>query len=77
MDKDPLEVALDIKRGFARTVASRDKPSLLDIGYALGAVLWWIVVFATLMIGGVGWPAAGVAATLLCWFWPLLPGFRR
>jgi len=40
-DKDPLDVALEIKRGFARTVASKDKPAGLEPGYLLGVVACW------------------------------------
>ena len=76
-DKDPLEVALEIKRGFARTVASRDKPSLLNIGYALGVLLWWTIAFATLSIAGAGTLAAALIAAVACWFWPLLPVIGR
>ncbi len=76
-DKDPLDVALDIKRGFARTVMSRDKPSLLDVGYALGVLLWWFIVFGILSVAGANAVAASVVAAMLCWFWPLLPGVGR
>jgi hypothetical protein len=72
LDKDPLDVALDIKRHFARTVASRDRPAKIDGGYVLGVALWWLVIFAGLSVAGVGWIAAALVATLLCGFWPIL-----
>jgi hypothetical protein len=72
LDKDPLDVALDIKRHFARTVASRDKPAKIDGGYVLGVALWWLVIFAGLSVAGVGWIVAALVATLLCGFWPIL-----
>ena len=71
-DKDPLDVALDIKRNFARTVASRDKPARIDGGYVLGVVLWWLVIFAGVSLAGIGWVGAALLATLLCGFWPIL-----
>ena len=71
-DKDPLDVALEIKRGFARTVASRDRPAKIDGGYVLGVALWWLVIFAALSIAGMGWFGAALLATLLSGFWPLL-----
>ena len=71
-DKDPLDVALDIKRNFARTVASRDKPAKIDGGYVLGAGIWWLVIFAGLSLAGMGWIGAALLATLLCGFWPVL-----
>ena len=71
-DKDPLDVALDIKRNFARTVASRDKPAKIDGGYVLGAGIWWLVIFAGLSLAGMGWIGAALLATLLCGFWPIL-----
>ena len=54
-DKDPLDVALDIKRHFARTVASRDKPARIAGGYVLGVAIWWLVIFAGLSVAGMGW----------------------
>jgi hypothetical protein len=72
LDKDPLDVALDIKRNFARVVASRDRPAKIDRGYVLGAAVWWAVIFAGLSIAGMGWAAAVLLATLLCGFWPVL-----
>ena len=71
-DKDPLDVALDIKRHFARTVASRDRPARIDGGYVLGVVVWWLVIFAGLSVAGLGWIGAALLATVLCGFWPLL-----
>ena len=72
LDKDPLDVALDIKRHFARTVASRDKPARIDGGYVLGVAIWWLVIFAGLSLAGLGWGAAVLLATVLCGFWPIL-----
>ena len=72
MDKDPLDVALSIKRGFERTVASKDKPAPVDPDYWLGVAVWWLVFFAALSIIGVGWLAAAILALILCWFWPVL-----
>jgi hypothetical protein len=72
MDKDPLDVALDIKRGFARTAASRDRPARIDGDYVLGVAVWWFVVFAALSIVGVTWLPAAVVASILCWFWPVV-----
>jgi hypothetical protein len=71
-DKDPLDVALDIKRHFARTVASRDKPARIDRGYVLGVAVWWLVIFAALSIADLNWMVAALLATLLSGFWPLL-----
>jgi hypothetical protein len=71
-DKDPLDVALEIKRNFARVVASRDKPARIDGGYVLGVALWWLVIFAGLSVAGMGWIGAALLATVLCGFWPLL-----
>ena len=72
LDKDPLDVALDIKRHFARTVASRDRPARIDGGYVLGVALWWLVIFAAASIAGLGWIGAALLATVLAGFWPLL-----
>ena len=72
MEKDPLDVALDIKRGFARTVASRDRPARIDGDYVLGVAVWWCVAFAAVTIVGFGvWPAV-IVASLVCWFWPVV-----
>jgi hypothetical protein len=72
LDKDPLDVALDIKRHFARTVASRDRPAKIDGGYVLGTAIWWVVIFAGASIAGIGWLGAALLATVLCGFWPVL-----
>jgi len=72
LDKDPLDVALDIKRHFARTVASRDRPAKVDGGYVLGVAVWWLVIFAGLSVVGMGWLSAALLATLLSGFWPVL-----
>ncbi|MEI7873585.1 MAG: hypothetical protein WCK95_15760 [Alphaproteobacteria bacterium] len=78
LDKDPVDVGVDIKRGFARIVASRERPPLENIGYLVGAILWWLVILAALAIVGVSWLPAAILAGGLCWFWPLLPlGARR
>jgi hypothetical protein len=71
-DKDALDVALEIKRNFARTVASRDKPARIDGGYVLGVAIWWLVIFAGLSIAGMGWGGAALLATILSGFWPIL-----
>ena len=78
-DKDPLDVALEIKRNFARTVASRDKQAKIDGGYLLGVGVWWLVAFTALSIVGVTWVLAAILASVLCGFWPvfLLLGRRR
>jgi len=73
LDKDPVDVGVDIKRGFARTVASRERPPLENIGYLIGAIVWWLVIFAALSIVGLNWLPAVILAGGLCWFWPLLP----
>jgi hypothetical protein len=72
LDKDPLDVALDIKRGFARTAASRDRPARIEGEYLMGVAMWWLVVFAALSIVGVGWLLSAIAAAVLCWFWPVV-----
>jgi hypothetical protein len=72
LDKDPLDVALDIKRHFARTVAHRDRPAKIDRGYVLGVVVWWLVIFAGASVAGLGWIGAALLATLLSGFWPIL-----
>ena len=71
-DKDPVDVGVDIKRGFARTVASRERPPLEEVGYLVGAIVWWAVILAALAIAGVNWLPAAILAGALCWFWPLL-----
>ena len=75
-DKDPLDVALDIKRHFAKVAASRERQPVENIGYLLGAIIWWLVVFAALSLFGVAWQTAAIAAGVLCWFWPLLLQLR-
>lgn len=77
LDKDPLDVALDIKRGFERTVTSRDKPARIDGDYVLGVAVWWFVLFAALSIAGMSPSPAAIAAGLLCWFWPVVLLFDR
>ena len=75
-DKDPLDVALEIKRGFAKTVHSREGGPL-DGDYLVGVVVWWFVVFAALSIAGVSWVPAATVAALLCGFWPVFLLFGR
>ena len=77
MGKDPLDVALEIKLGFARTAASRDRPARIEGGYVLGVAVWWLVVFAALSIVGFGWLPAGLLATVLCGFWPVFLLFDK
>ena len=72
LDKDPLDVALEIKRNFARTVARRDKEVGLDPEYLLGVAVWWLVAFGALSIIGVTWIPAAIIAAIACWFWPVL-----
>jgi hypothetical protein len=72
LDKDPLDVALDIKRNFARVAASRERPPIEHIGYLIGAIMWWVVIFAALSLIGLAWLPASVLAAILCWFWPLV-----
>ena len=72
LDQDPLDLALQIKRGFEKTLGSSDKPAPVDRGYVAGAVVWWLVVFAALSIVGVDWRVAALGATVLCGFWPIV-----
>lgn len=72
MDKDPLDVALDIKRGFARTAASRDRPARIDGEYLLGVAVWCFVLLASFSIAGMGALPAIILAAILCWFWPVV-----
>ena len=72
MEEDPLDVALDIKRGFEKTVNSNDKPARIDGEYVLGTAVWWLVIFAALSIAGMGWMPAALLATILCGFWPVV-----
>jgi len=76
-DKDPLDVALEIKRGFARTVASKDRPAGLESGYLLGVAVWWLVAFGGLSIVGLSWIPAAILAAIVCWFWPVVLLFGR
>jgi hypothetical protein len=71
LDKDPLDVALEIKRNFARTVARRRKEVGLDPEYLLGVAVWWLVIFAGLSIVGMSWIPAAIIAAIACWFWPI------
>jgi hypothetical protein len=72
LDKDPLDVALDIKRGFEKTVTSGDKPARIDGEYVLGVAVWWLVAFAALSIVGVHALPAAIVAGILCGFWPVV-----
>lgn len=72
LDKDPLDLALQIKRGFEKTLGSSDKPAQVERGYLMGAAVWWLVVFAALSIVHVDWRVAALVATVLCGFWPLV-----
>jgi hypothetical protein len=71
-DGDPLDLALQIKRGFEKTLGSADRPPPVDRGYLAGAAVWWLVVFAALSIVHVDWRAAALVAALLCGFWPVV-----
>jgi hypothetical protein len=77
LDKDPLDVALDIKRSFARLVTRRRKEAGLDPDYLLGVAVWWLVAFVGLSIVGVRWIPAAIVAAILCWFWPIVLLFDR
>jgi len=77
LDKDPLDVALDIKRGFAHTAVSRDRPARIDGGYVLGVAVWWLVVFVALSIAGMDWGPAAIVAGIVCGFWPIVLLFDR
>jgi hypothetical protein len=77
MDEDPVDVGVEIKRGFARTVASRDRPPRVDGGYVLGVAVWGLVAFAALSIVGMSWVPAAILAAILCWFWPVFLLFDR
>ena len=72
LDKDPLDVALEIKHGFEKTVASNDRPAPVDREYLLGVAVWALTIFAALSIAGVGWIAAAILAAIFCWFWPVV-----
>lgn len=50
--------------------------------YKIGAAITWLIIFVGawiyciveygFLLGvGLGWLAAGIAATVLCWLWPL------
>jgi hypothetical protein len=72
LDKDPLDLALQIKRGFEKTLGSTDRPAPVDRGYLAGAAVWWLVLFAALSIVHLDWRVAAIVATLLCGFWPVV-----
>ena len=72
LDKDPLDMALEIKRGFEKTVTSSDKPARIDGDYVLGVAVWWFVLFGALSIVGVGPVPAAIVAGIFCWFWPVV-----
>jgi hypothetical protein len=77
LDDDPLDVALQIKRGFEKTVVSGDRPKPVDSGYVLGVAIWWLVIFAAASIVGLAWIPAAMIATLVCGFWPIVLLFDR
>jgi hypothetical protein len=72
LDKDPLDLALQIKRGFEKTLGSSDKPAPVDRGYVAGAAVWWLVVFVALSIMHVDWLVAAIVAAVVCGFWPIV-----
>ncbi len=72
LDKDPLDLALEIKRGFEKTVASADKPAKIDGEYVLGVAVWGLVLFAALSIVGMPWIPAAIVAAIAAWFWPVV-----
>jgi hypothetical protein len=54
----------------------------MDAAYKIGAGITWFLIFigawiycivsyGFLLGVGLGWLAAGITATVLCWFWPL------
>jgi hypothetical protein len=54
----------------------------MDAAYKIGAGITWLLIFAGAWIYcvsaygflpgvGLGWLAAGITASVLCWFWPL------
>ncbi len=77
LDEDPLDVALQIKRGFEKTISSSDKPAKIDAEYVLGVVVWWLVIFAGLSIAGMRGVPAAILAAILCGFWPVFLLFGR
>jgi hypothetical protein len=77
LDDDPLDLALRIKRGFEKTLGSRDKPKPIDSGYLLGVAVWWLVIFAAASIMDLRWIPAAMIATLVCGFWPVVLLFDR
>jgi hypothetical protein len=72
LDKDPLDVALEIKRGFERTVASPDRPAPIDGDYLLGVAVWALVLLVALSVAGMPWAGALVVAAIAAWFWPVV-----
>jgi hypothetical protein len=72
LDQDAVDVGVAIKRGFEKTVASRDRPARIEGDYVLGVAVWCSVIFAALSIVGMGWLPAAILAALLCWFWPVV-----
>lgn len=72
LDRDPLDVALEIKRGFEKTVASSDKPARIDGEYLLGVAVWALVLFAAFSIAGMPWIPAILLAAMAAWFWPVV-----
>ena len=72
LDQDAVDLGVAIKRGFEKTVASRDRPARIEGDYVLGVAVWWLVIFAALSIAGVGWVLAALIAGLFCGFWPVV-----
>jgi hypothetical protein len=77
LDEDAVDVGIAIKRGFERTVGSRDKPKPIDGEYLLGVAVWGVVLFVAGSIVGMSWLPALILAALLCWFWPVVLLFGR
>jgi len=72
LDQDPVDLGVAIKRGFEKTIASRDRPARIEGEYVLGVAVWWSVIFAALSIVSMDWLPAAVVAAILCWFWPVV-----
>jgi len=77
LDQDPLDLALQIKRGFEKTLGSSDRPPPVDRGYVAGVAVWWLVVFVALSIAKVDWVLAAIVAAVVCGFWPVVLLFDR
>jgi hypothetical protein len=72
LEEDAVDLGVAIKRGFEKTIASRDKPARIEGEYVLGVAVWWSVIFAALSIASVDWLPAAVLAAILCWFSPII-----